>query len=489
MNSENKTEEKLYYLKLVYIIASTIICFLGILIIFENSNLILGFLQNKTENLVLLYIVYCSFSWLLLYFFAEIIYKIVRKNKKNIGYDDDDGDLELKNITKHNTALNKSNYLIENMIINDNFKNNSFENKNMEFNNLDKYKEKITSNNNNITQQANDLENSNNNIVIHDNNNRLWNYMKDSESDLKLIYFIIMLINYSLLAFLGVCVFVKVLEEKVFKNYKLHYKIYLFLLLSLSKSSIIVIGFIYKFVSKKIESNLVKFELNEEFLRQIEREIQEANKISGVISPDKNLIKSNEMFKRQDLNKKSNFILNESLNNNEDLKLHKNSTEYIINEKEKNKINTNLNFTDDNSRNENEKKIDSNNLNNLNEVDFNFNNDKAKDIFNFQIKEKAAEAKKDINLNDSEERNKKVVNFKMNSDFNFNLNKDKDAIEANCFKNIKENEEKPNSINYRNSFSNELFNSKKNILTEDDDIFNSKINLEKINPSKLIYLV
>ncbi len=374
------------------------------------------------------------------------------------------------------------------MIINDNFKNNSFENKNMEFNNLDKYKEKITSNNNNITQQANDLENSNNNIVIHDNNNRLWNYMKDSESDLKLIYFIIMLINYSLLAFLGVCVFVKVLEEKVFKNYKLHYKIYLFLLLSLSKSSIIVIGFIYKFVSEKIESNSVKFELNEEFLHQIEREIQEANRISGVISPDKNLIKYNEMFNRQDLNKNSNFIFNESPNNNEDFKLYKKSNVNLIDEKE-NIINSNLNFTDDNFRNENEKKINSNNLNNLNEVDFKFNNDKAKDIFNFQIKEKAAEAKKDINLNDSEERNKKVVNFKMNSDFNFNLNKDKDAIEANCFKNIKENEEKPNSINYRNSFSNELFNSKKNILTEDDDIINSKINLEKIEPSKLINLV
>lgn len=503
MNSDNKTEENFYYFKLVYIISTTIICFLGILIIVENSNILIAFSKNKTENLVLFYIVYCSFSWLIIYLLAIIIFKIAqlifKRNKKNVESEEDE--LELKYITNQNTILNKSNYLSENMI-NNNFPKFNSNDKDLELNNFEKNKDKIAStnnisnlgfsgnqrnyvlktnlirnnlNNNNSPDNEN-LEKSNrNHNFISSNNNTFLNHMQNPAYKLKMIYLILMLVNYSVFTVFGAFVFVKVLKEEVFKNYKLHYKIYLFLLLSLSKSSIIVIGFVYKFVSKKIESNSVKFELNEEFLQQIEREIQEANKISGIISPDRNLIKYNDMFNRQDLNKNSNFLLNDSpIYNPKDPKLDKNSTENLI-EKDK-YIDLNIHKS---AENEKENNVNSNFIKYNNNSIKAENNDKARNIFNFKIKDNA-EATKNNNINNNESERNKKINFKMNSDFNFNQNKDSAA--ANSFKSVKDNPEKING-NYRKSFTNE-FNSKKNILAEDYGLINSKIDLEKLEPSK-----
>jgi hypothetical protein len=483
-SDNNKSEENFYYFKLVYIIATSIIGFLGILILIENSNIIFSSSQNKTENLVLFYIIYCSFSWLIVYLFSLIIYKIfqfiLKNNKKETEEEDE---LELKYITNQNIILNKSNYSNEDMIVN------NFENKNYELKKFDQDKSASINNINNFALSGNvkncrlkanlmintenlpsnnDLENNNRGNFVSNNVNTFSNYKKNPANKLKLIYMVLMLLNYSVFMILGIFVIIKLLKEEVFKNYKLHYKIYLFALLSLIKSVLIVIGFIYKFVSRKIESNSVKFELNEEFLHQIEREIQEANRISGIISPDRNLIKYNHMFNRQDFNKNSNFALNKSAsNNNLELNIGKKLTENLIDkEKELNIVvknqHENINFNDIHDKNNGEIY-------------------KARNIFNFKIKEKV-EGINDNNINNSLKHHKKIK-IKNNSDYNFNLNKD--SFDANSIKNNQEEEEK--DVNkYKKSFSNK-FNSKQNILIQDYNLINSKIDSEKLEPSNLIF--
>ena len=502
LNSDrNKKEENFYYFKLTYIIITTIICFLGILTIFENLNLVVNKSQNKTESLVLFYIIYSSFSWLFIYVAALVIFKIAqfftKNNSDNLSEESNDN-LALKCITKENTNLNKSNNLNEFIFNNNNINNvntennNAFELMNVDSkdknnNNYDKNKNISTNNisryafSGNVKDQLN--KNTKLNLFKNENNNISHNFINDDLENnsvyknnynsankdsvffnfpnsqmLKLIYLILLLLNYSIFSIFGTVIFVKLIKEEIFKNYKLFYKIYLFMLLSVSKSAIIIIGFIYKFVSKHIESNSVKFELNEEFLQQIEKEIQEANRISGVISPDKNLIKFNEMFNRQDFSINKSNVTNNDLNNNKEKNSqNKNlndienpnaqNTEFNNDNNNNNDINSHFNLInkgnisnlDDNnnthkniSKNEmdnNSKENNNENIINKNKETINENNNfdkkEQRNIFNFKIQDKINNTvnNKEVKNNIVDYSQNKKINFKLNSDKNFVINK------------------------------------------------------------------
>lgn len=490
--SDNKIQENFSYFKILYIIATTIICFLGILIIIENLNIAYTSSQNKIQNLILFYVVYCSFSWLIIYLLAISIHKLLIfiNNNDNISNSEEDGDLKLRYITNKNTMLNKSNYLSENVLMNNSINNldikdreliKSDKNKIISTNQISNFglsgnlrNDRIKTNlnlDNEILVGNDDIEKSNKSNFVSGNSYKLSDYIKNPANKLKLIYMILMLINYFILMFIGIYVILKLIREEVMQNYKLHYKIYLFTLLSVSKSAIIVIGFVIKFVSRKIESNSVKFELNEEFLQQIEKEIQEANKISGIISPDRNLIKYNDMFNRQDIVKNSSFNLDQFPSNSHiDHNKEKKSSGNLIDIEKKSHNNLKDINNQENNKNNEDNSLDKNKDNNI----------QARNIFNFKIKEKS-EKKKNIKVINNENNIDKKINFKVNSDYNLDLSRNPEKYN-DSLTNFKEKEDK-NKNNYRKSLSNQ-FNSKKNILVEDYDFANSKIDLEQIVPSK-----
>jgi len=491
--TENKKDDNFYYYKLVYLIITTIICFLGILIIFENFNLF--FFSTKTfKNIVLFFIIYNSFSWLIIYLLALILYKNSDKCfTKNIYNEEASGeDLDLKQITNQNTLFNKCSNQREQML-NKNINLGKFntENKDLDIINLEKnrelpinnsdkiftstkfknhiFKSNVTLNNINANLHVECYENKNVNLNSANNENALNPFSNRSNYILKFIYFNLLLINYSVISIIGIIILLKLYKQEVFKNYKLYYKIYLFVLLSLTKSAIIVIGFIYKFVSRKIESNSKKFDLNEEFLKEIEKEIQEANKISGIISPEKNLIKYNDMFNRQDFNKISSFNLFDS---NRNSKLEKNSADNLI-FKDEIFLNNELNIDLNNSKTEREKVNNQNN--NKQFINFESNpNKKDTNYFNFRIGENP------VNFNETESRKS---NIKMKSEKKFKLGIESAILPLNSNgNNVNENKKK-----FKKSFSN-INTLNKNIIIDDLDLLNNKIDLEKLEPSNFVLI-
>lgn len=91
-----------------------------------------------------------------------------------------------------------------------------------------------------------------------------------------------------------------IIENKQFyQHYKNYLDTYLFILLNFLKSLVIFFIAFYYLFKKKFKSNKLKIELDEEFIKQVEKEVEQANKFSGVIAPTQDLIKFNSMFNRQ----------------------------------------------------------------------------------------------------------------------------------------------------------------------------------------------
>jgi hypothetical protein len=90
------------------------------------------------------------------------------------------------------------------------------------------------------------------------------------------------------------------LQNKLFyQHYQSYVDTYLFILLNFVKSLVIFCVAFYYLFKKKFKSNKLKIELDEEFIKQVEKEVEQANKFSGVIAPAQDLIKFNSMFNRQ----------------------------------------------------------------------------------------------------------------------------------------------------------------------------------------------
>ncbi len=483
LNSDYKKEENFNYFKLVYIITTSIITFLGILIMIENTDLFFINSENKDKNLVLIYILFSTFSWLFILLVALFIFYIIKYYQKTYNSNDTIGNniSEMRCNINNNFTLNKSVNLNENL--NPNLKDSNIINlinfnSNTEIKNLDNNIIGLYNNSNNSFKQSKLYLNENycsnfknvNNEKIQKNNlntslseNTLLNNFNNPSYKFKFIYLILFLIYYTIFTIYGIFASIKLVKEGIFKNYKLHYKIYLFVFLSLSKSSIIVIGFMYKFFSKKVELNSVKFEINEEFLREIEREIKEANEISGIISPEINLIKHNDMFNRHYSNKQSNFKLNESSNGVQGSNFNVEFQKNLINKKDNIIINNNHNLIDKDLN-----LVKKENCNSIDNILIENDIKKEINIFDFKIKEK---------INDDNDKNKKV-NFKIESNSFFSKDKYNTSIFSknhNDPKNDNEVIKKSTTIDYIN---------KKSILNGDIDLINSKIDLEKIEPSK-----
>lgn len=307
---DNSREDYFYYCKILYFISTSIISFLGILVVFENSSLIFHS-KNKSESSIIKYILFYSFSWLIIFLLALLVSKfllncILGRKKSNDNKNKLlDQEIQSKTLSsKEMPKINKSNNLNDIMLNgNSHFERNNLESLNVENNinnmnqinsqgnkNLSNFIINTTYRNNHFTSEINDLNEKHSLLSFIQFSNKF-----------KLVYINLVFLNYAILAVVGIMLIFKLFNEEIFRNYKHHYKIYLFMFLSFCKSSIILVGFIFKIINKKREANSLKFEIDEDFVKQIEKEIQEANKISGVISPDKNLIKYNDMLNRQDV--------------------------------------------------------------------------------------------------------------------------------------------------------------------------------------------
>lgn len=265
----DKNNHNYNYFKLLYIITTVIITFLGVLIIFEEYKILTN-QENKSEIFILYYIIYSTISWLIIFLLSYLINFLSNFILKHEG-----------NFDKNRLIEENSKEINRNNISHNNLDNNPFER--------------------NINRNISNTKNSINKTYLKEHDELYYIFNFPISERLRFIFVLLLFLNYIMISILGILFLNKILNEEIFKNYKLHYKIYLFILLSVCKSSIIIICIVYKFINTKIESNSTKFELNEEFIKQVEREIQEANRISGIIQPDRNLIHYNEMFNRQSM--------------------------------------------------------------------------------------------------------------------------------------------------------------------------------------------
>jgi hypothetical protein len=109
---------------------------------------------------------------------------------------------------------------------------------------------------------------------------------------------------------------------RLFNNFykkKIKHLIYVFIFINLLKSTLVFLYFLYFIVIEKFLYNMnktKKIDLDEEFIRKIEEEIQHANKFSGVISADTKLIKMNNMFNMQEKPMQGVHISNNGEDNN-----------------------------------------------------------------------------------------------------------------------------------------------------------------------------
>jgi hypothetical protein len=114
------------------------------------------------------------------------------------------------------------------------------------------------------------------------------------------IFIIILLIFYLISIPASIFAMNSLLMTKNFKSEYLKFIfVFLFIIINLIKSLFIFILSVYYFLLEKFYSNKMKINFDEEFIQNIEKEIEQANKFSGVIGPSKDLIKLNYMFNRQ----------------------------------------------------------------------------------------------------------------------------------------------------------------------------------------------
>ena len=120
--------------------------------------------------------------------------------------------------------------------------------------------------------------------------------------------YIIFIINLVLLYF--VCViysvvlfFDKSIYQQFYKEMYEHIAVFIFLSVNSIKAIAVLIIFIKFILRDRRQIIREQIELDDDFIKQIEHEVMQANKVSGLITANKDLIKLNNMFNRQYMDK------------------------------------------------------------------------------------------------------------------------------------------------------------------------------------------
>lgn len=147
-------------------------------------------------------------------------------------------------------------------------------------------------------------------------------------------------------------------SSSLFSNSEKYSSVYTFISINLVLSVAILGVIIYVYVIKKMQSNKVKLNLDEEFIKNIEDEIQRSNLFSGIIPSNNNLIHLNEMFNKQKIFElqNNNYSL-DKLNLNKKIQEKEDKNNSYMSESVKENINdeNNLNRSDNQVQTTNKK--------------------------------------------------------------------------------------------------------------------------------------
>jgi len=171
-------------------------------------------------------------------------------------------------------------------------------------------------------QSAKDNKGVDDSLLIRFETISLTNYTNSNShySYLAAMFLIVLLGFYTVCIPTSVYVIYQIFKIKVFvHNFYKYSNVLLFIFLNLSKSIGIGICCIY-FFFQKLKTSRIKIDLDEEFVKRVEQEIEQVKKCSGIFIADSNIIKKNDMFNRQmfltNKGDRKNFGLNSKLQSN-----------------------------------------------------------------------------------------------------------------------------------------------------------------------------
>jgi hypothetical protein len=351
----NRNNNQYYFYKVLYIITTAIISFLGILIIIDydkDYNIIDKDMNNnkdtnnknsnnniQLQKFYFLYMFSFSFSWLfvlIISFLIVIIIKLNEKIDKNIKTkvnnnisDNDPNNVRNEIISEfYPTANENSEQIIieKNNVINNNNNNNQILNlKNIYGHEFSNYFNSDSKKNPNLNinldysnkQYINDSKNINKNFQTKENKEEnILSYYFDFEK-IQIIFFSLSFFVYFILAVIGFIIIYQLFSKKIFKNYNAFYKIYLFVFLSTGKSFFFIICFFLKIFFNLNSTSKKNVEFSNKYFEQIELEVKKANRISKIFNFDSNENQDNKDEKKFNINSEEKYQrdINHNLNN------------------------------------------------------------------------------------------------------------------------------------------------------------------------------